>query len=61
MECHGVAEYVMVNGRVCVDEEVLKAVHGFGKFVPTPTFPPYVYDQIKEREEVKSINQSLLL
>ncbi|XP_065351630.1 dihydropyrimidinase isoform X4 [Cloeon dipterum] len=53
MECHGVPEYVIVNGRVCVDEEELKAVHGFGKFVPTPAFPPYVYDQVDAREKEK--------
>lgn len=51
MECHGVPEFVIVNGRVCVDEEELKAVHGFGKFVPTPAYPPYVYDQVAEREQ----------
>lgn len=43
MECHGVPEYVIVNGRVCVDEGELKAVQGFGKFVPTPTHSPYLY------------------
>jgi len=51
MECHGVAEFVIVNGRVCVDEEELKAVHGFGKFVPTPAFAPFVYDLVAEREQ----------
>lgn len=43
MVCHGVPEYVIVNGRVCVDEGELKAVQGFGNFVPTPTFSPFVY------------------
>lgn len=52
MEIHGVPEYVIVNGRVCVDECELKAVHGFGKFVETPTFCNYVYDMIEEREKV---------
>lgn len=52
MEVHGVPEYVIVNGRVCVDECELKAVHGFGKFVETPTFCNYVYDMIEEREKV---------
>ncbi|XP_059469757.1 dihydropyrimidinase isoform X4 [Neocloeon triangulifer] len=51
MECHGVPEFVIVNGRVCVDEEELKAVHGFGKFVPTPAFPPHVYDLVDAREK----------
>lgn len=47
MTCHGVPEYVIVNGRVVVDEGQLKAVQGFGKFVETPTFPPFVYDPSK--------------
>ncbi|XP_069694453.1 dihydropyrimidinase isoform X5 [Periplaneta americana] len=54
MECHGVPEYVMVNGRVCVDEGDLKAVQGYGHFVPTPVFPPYVYTMVKKREEEKA-------
>ncbi|XP_046407330.1 dihydropyrimidinase isoform X2 [Ischnura elegans] len=51
MECHGVPEYVIVNGRVCVDEGDLKAVHGFGRFVPTPVNPPFVYQLVKDRDE----------
>ncbi|XP_023715997.1 dihydropyrimidinase isoform X4 [Cryptotermes secundus] len=56
MECHGVPEYVIVNGRVCVDEGDLKAVQGFGHFIPTPVFSPYVYSMVKKREEEKSSN-----
>jgi dihydropyrimidinase len=52
MECHGVPEYVIVSGRVCVDEGDLKAVQGFGRFIPTPVFPPYVYSMVKQKEEV---------
>lgn len=37
-------EYVIVNGRVCVDEGHLKVVEGYGTFVETPIFPPFVYD-----------------
>ncbi|XP_066996811.1 dihydropyrimidinase isoform X2 [Anabrus simplex] len=57
MVCHGVPEYVIVNGRVCVDENDLKAVQGYGKFVPTPVFPPFVYDQVLIREETKKGHQ----
>ncbi|XP_021922445.1 dihydropyrimidinase isoform X3 [Zootermopsis nevadensis] len=56
MECHGVPEYVIVNGRVCVDEGDLKAVQGHGNFIPTPVFPPYVYNMVKNREEEKVSN-----
>lgn len=52
MEVHGVPEYVVVNGRVCVDDCDVKVVHGYGRFVETPIYPPYVYDLIAEREKV---------
>ncbi|XP_076177083.1 collapsin Response Mediator Protein isoform X2 [Ptiloglossa arizonensis] len=51
MEIEGVPEYVIVEGRVCVDEYELKAVHGFGKFVETPCHADYVYNMIKDREK----------
>lgn len=51
MEVHGVPEYVIVEGRVCVDECELKAVHGFGKFVETPSHMDYVYSMIMDREK----------
>lgn len=51
MECHGVPEYVVVGGRVCVDECDVKAVHGFGKYVETSPYPPYVYEIVEEREK----------
>lgn len=47
MECHGVPEYVIVGGRVCVDERNLKVVQGHGKFIPTPTYPDFVYNDEK--------------
>ncbi|XP_008544962.1 dihydropyrimidinase isoform X2 [Microplitis demolitor] len=52
MEVTGVPEYVIVSGRVCVDECDLKAVHGYGRFIETPLNPPYVYDMIDEREKI---------
>ncbi|XP_017876827.1 dihydropyrimidinase isoform X2 [Ceratina calcarata] len=51
MEVHGVPEYVIVEGRVCVDECEVKAVHGFGKFVETPNNNDYVYNMIEDREK----------
>ncbi|XP_032681232.1 dihydropyrimidinase isoform X2 [Odontomachus brunneus] len=51
MEVTGVPEYVIVNGRVCVDECELKAVHGFGRYVNTEPFGTYVYDMINEKEK----------
>nr|CAD7392428.1 unnamed protein product [Timema cristinae] len=52
MECHGVPEFVIVNGRVCVDEGHLKAVQGFGHFVSNAVHSPFVYDQVVPQEEV---------
>lgn len=60
MEVHGVPEYVIVEGRVCVDECELKVVHGFGKFVETLSHPEYVYSMIEEREKVGSISKGNL-
>ncbi|XP_066589603.1 dihydropyrimidinase isoform X1 [Prorops nasuta] len=51
MEIHGVPEYVIVNGRVCVDEREVKVVHGYGKYIQSPTFCSFVYDIINEREK----------
>ncbi|XP_014216122.1 dihydropyrimidinase [Copidosoma floridanum] len=51
MEIHGVPEYVVVGGRVCVDDGDIKVVHGFGKFLETLAYPYYVYDSVEEREK----------
>ncbi|KAL6437492.1 hypothetical protein ACFW04_005151 [Cataglyphis niger] len=51
MEVTAVPEYVIVNGRVCVDECELKAVHGFGKYINTEPFGTYVYDMINDKEK----------
>ena len=48
-------EYVIVEGRVCVDECELKAVHGFGKFVETLSHGGYVYSMIEDREQVRPL------
>lgn len=42
MECHGVPEYVLVGGRVCVDNGVLNVVKGQGKFIHTPTNSQFI-------------------
>ncbi|XP_030756331.1 dihydropyrimidinase isoform X2 [Sitophilus oryzae] len=47
MVCHGVPEYVIVNGRVIVDEGQLRAVQGYGRYIESPAFPPFVYDPEK--------------
>ena len=52
MACHGGPEFVIANGRVAVDEGQVKAVQGYGSFLPTPPFAPFVYDAVTEREQV---------
>ena len=52
MEVHGIADYVITGGRVVVDDGELKVVQGGGQFVPNPPHSPYVYERIKEAEEV---------
>uniref|UniRef100_A0A1B6IG16 dihydropyrimidinase n=1 Tax=Homalodisca liturata TaxID=320908 RepID=A0A1B6IG16_9HEMI len=59
MECHGVPEYVIVNGRVCVDEGDLKVVQGFGRFVPCPSYPPLIYpDEAPKEEAPESVGEN---
>jgi dihydropyrimidinase len=43
MECHGVPEIVIVRGKVCVENGKIDVVPGYGKFLPTPVFNPYIY------------------
>lgn len=45
MECHGVPEVVIVNGRVCVENGVVEVEAGFGKFLERKAFNPYIFGQ----------------
>lgn len=46
MVVHGVPEYVIVRGRVCVDNGMLRVAEGHGVFVETPVRPAFVYDAV---------------
>lgn len=46
MKCHGVPEYVIVHGRVCVENGLLRVAEGQGVFLETPVNPPFVYDAL---------------
>ncbi|TDG43060.1 hypothetical protein AWZ03_010524 [Drosophila navojoa] len=48
---HGVPEYVLVRGRICVENGELRVAEGFGRFVPTPLRPPFVYDSIEGKQQ----------
>lgn len=57
MQCHGVAETVIVGGRVCVDAGDVRVAQGHGRYVDTPPFPPFVYDP----ERAAAISDEALL
>jgi len=48
-----VPEVVIVQGRVCVENDNVDVVEGFGRFLQTPTYPPHVYDGILGRNVVE--------
>lgn len=57
LECHGGPEFVIVNGRVCVDDGQLKAVQGYGRFLETLVFPPFIYDPEEAAKIVENLNE----
>lgn len=46
MQCHGVPEVVIVHGRVCVEDGVVRVAEGQGHFIQTPVNPPFVYNPL---------------
>lgn len=50
MQCHGVPEYVIVSGRVCVDEGQLRVAEGYGRFISTHPYPPFIYNPEKLKD-----------
>ncbi|XP_049705474.2 dihydropyrimidinase isoform X2 [Helicoverpa armigera] len=47
----GSPQYVIVNGRVCLDDGELRVVEGFGKFLKTPVDAPIVYGEMNNHHE----------
>jgi dihydropyrimidinase len=43
MTCHGVAETVIVNGKVAFEDGKLNVTAGSGKFVPSNVFNPMIF------------------
>lgn len=52
MKCHGVPEYVIVRGRVCIEDGVVRVAQGHGQFLETPVYPPFVYDALNGIKKV---------
>ena len=50
MEVHGIAEWVVVRGRVAVEDGEVRAQAGLGQFVPTPPNCHHVYGRVHERD-----------
>ncbi|XP_040152191.1 dihydropyrimidinase isoform X2 [Anopheles arabiensis] len=46
MKCHGVPEFVIVRGRVCVEYDLIRVAEGQGSFLETPVYPSFVYDAL---------------
>lgn len=63
MVCHGVPEYVIVKGRVCVEEAEVKATlsRGLGEFVQTAVFPATAYPQAAPCKEPTKVCCSIFL
>ncbi len=57
MNVHGIAEYVLSNGRVVVDNGQLKVVQGSGRFIPNPPYAAYVYDRVKANEAERAMKE----
>ena len=57
MNVHGIAEYVITNGRLVVEEGQLKVVQGLGRYIPTNAYSPYVYDQVRRAEEARDARE----
>lgn len=47
MVCHGVPEYVLVRGRICVENGLIRVAEGFGRYLNCPIRPSYVYDLLE--------------
>ena len=51
MDFKGKAETVILRGRIVLDEDNLKVLQGYGRFLPLSPYPAHVYEKIKARED----------
>lgn len=52
MTCHGVPIYVISRGKVVMENGKLNVTPGFGRFIPTPPYCPYVYARLQQKDKV---------
>lgn len=55
----GSPQYVIVNGRVCLDDGNLRVVEGFGRFLKTPINSPAVYGEESSPAPVPTLELTL--
>ena len=55
MNVHGIADYVLTNGRVVVDDGQLKVCQGSGRYIKNPAYSPYVYEKV----ETNAVNRMM--
>ncbi|XP_008500902.2 dihydropyrimidinase [Calypte anna] len=52
MVCHGVPVATVSRGKVVYEGGAFNVTAGEGKYVSRPPFPPYVYERVRQREQV---------
>lgn len=52
MVCHGVPVATVSRGKVVYEGGAFSVTAGDGKYVFRPPFPPYVYERIRQRDQV---------
>ena len=57
MTVHGIAEYVLSNGKVVVDEEELKVCQGSGRYIKNPPYSPHVYEQVEANAAARMLKE----
>lgn len=57
MKCHGIPEIVIVRGRVCVENGMVRVAEGQGKFIETPINPPFVYNPLNGKSNDDEVDE----
>uniref|UniRef100_A0A336M9S2 dihydropyrimidinase n=1 Tax=Culicoides sonorensis TaxID=179676 RepID=A0A336M9S2_CULSO len=58
LQCHGVPEYVIVRGKISLEDGNLRVAEGQGQFISTPLKPAFVYETngVKNNHDVDDHN-----